>query len=119
MLILGIPFPLNIPIFDRSDDMGFVRGAQLDLDLVAVTRVRMLRQKVQPPGSRLDSFLIFKYQIAQAQDCWVTGNAGLNPAFIQIGVSSQPKPIKFDVCRYSRGRRLFSRSQLFKRDDHP
>ena len=59
---------LDVPVFDRADDMRLVRRPELEFDLVAPLRLRVLKQQIEATGARLDAFLVPKHEGAEAQD---------------------------------------------------
>jgi hypothetical protein len=59
MLVLRVSLPLDIPIFDGSDDVRFVGGPELNLNLVAAG-LKVLEQQIESARARLDAFLIFQ-----------------------------------------------------------
>ena len=58
MLILRVALPLDVPIFDCADDVGFVRRAELDFDLVAPLRLGVLQQEVKTTRARLHALFV-------------------------------------------------------------
>ena len=50
VFILRITFPFNIPIFYGANNMAFVGGAELDLNLVSPSRLSILEQEVRRPA---------------------------------------------------------------------
>jgi hypothetical protein len=46
MIKLRIASPLDVPVFDRPDDVGLVGRAELDLDFVARRRLRLGEKQI-------------------------------------------------------------------------
>src|SRR5438067_95032 len=47
VVVLRVPLTLDIPIFDRANDVGLIGLAQLDLDFVALARRWISQQKIE------------------------------------------------------------------------
>ena len=67
MLVLRIPFALNIPVLDGANDVGLVRRAKLNLNLVAPASLDILHEEVQPSGPRVEALAILQNKITKAE----------------------------------------------------
>jgi hypothetical protein len=66
--IPGVTPVLNVPIFDCPDDVCFVGRPQLNFNLIAALRLRVLEKQIKSTSAGLDSLLIPKDQIPQSQN---------------------------------------------------
>ena len=82
MFILGIPLPLNVPIFDCADYVAFIRAAKLDLDLVTAAGLRILEQEVKSSRPWLGTLAVFQDEITKPKNRRILGNPLLHPLLI-------------------------------------
>jgi hypothetical protein len=64
MVVLRVPFPLNIPVLDCPDDMGLVCLSELEFNLVPSQGLWVLKEKVESPRSWLYPLSIPQDKIA-------------------------------------------------------
>jgi hypothetical protein len=99
---LRVSLPLDIPVLDCPDDVGFVRGTQLHFDFVPAVGFGILQQQVQPACAGLYSFFVLQHQITQSQNGWIFGYARLYPELPQIRMILEKHSFKLDVSESSR-----------------
>jgi hypothetical protein len=63
VLVLWITFPLDVPIFNGADDVGFIGRAKLDFHLVAPLRFRVLKEEIKSPRPWLNALLCLSGQV--------------------------------------------------------
>lgn len=97
VFVLGKSTTLIIPVLQGSDDVAFVSGSELDLDLVARVGHRIEKKNVQPPGSRLASFNILQIKIAEAEQVYIGRDLLLKPLLIELRVSFQTDALGLPV----------------------
>src|ERR1035437_1694372 len=105
------PFPFFVrPIFNCADDVGLVRGAELQFHLEHRIVFRILQEQVESPPLRLRSFLGHLLQLAESQLFWVIPYPVSKPVFIMATVAdaqdfSRPNsihvhpPLDMSSCR--------------------
>jgi hypothetical protein len=97
MLVLRVPFSLNIPVLNGPYDVRFVRRAELHFDFISVAGlwILILQQQIEAAGARLNSLFVLQHEIAQAEHCGVFGDAresGYHRTYISMLERGKMKP---------------------------
>ena len=66
--------PLDIPIFDSADDVGFVGRTQLKFHFIPMLRFQVLQKQVKPSSPRLHALFVAKDEIARPR---IEGSAAI------------------------------------------
>lgn len=86
MLEGGVSFAFAIPVFDGADDVGFIGGAELELDGVAAGAVFILEEHIEPAGAAVGALAVFDDEGAEVQEGGVFGDDLLQPGFVVMRV---------------------------------
>jgi len=98
MFILWVALPLYIPLFDCPDHLTLISLSKLHLDLIASSRIRILQQKIETAGMRLDALLVLENEIAETENSWVLRDDILHPPLIQLRMSFDPESLWSLIC---------------------
>ena len=85
MVGLGITLSLDIPVFDRPDDVSLVGCPELQIDLVPALSLIALMPQAWPTSLRLNALPVAQHQLAQPKDRRVFGNQAIDLGFANIG----------------------------------
>jgi len=88
VVVLGIALTFDVPVFNCSNDVRFVRRAELKLNFMAPLCVRVLQEKIQPPGTWMNPSRSLKTEISKAKNRRIVGNEVLNPPLVVLRMGS-------------------------------
>ncbi len=96
VVVSRVAAALDIPIFDRADDVARVGRAEHQLDFVTPVELLVVQQQIEPPGSRLDFFRGDQFDLAQAEQRGIFFDSLLHPLFSEFGMLFERDAFRLD-----------------------
>jgi hypothetical protein len=99
VFVLRIPFSLDVPVLEYSNDVTWIGLAELKFHFVSVIAlgIFVLKEKIQSSGPWMHAFAISNNNIAQSEDSRIFLDSVLDPSFVVVRVIGEVQPFNFHV----------------------